>query len=397
MIRLLFFTLCILTGIAAGWWLSQGLPPLGTMRASSVEKSGINENNRAAFSDSESQSSTDQGSLGNNNEMARITERHSPAAHSYYDGIMKVAPAVVSLYARNSTGNQPNSQGSGVIIDANGIVLTNSHLIEHLDVITVVLSDGRSYAAKLIGSDQETDLAVVKIETQNLPFLSLDEAAPLRVGDVVLAIGNPFGVGQTVTQGIVSATRRRVAGGSVWQNFVQIDAAINPGNSGGALINPYGQLVGVNTAVFRGDSGAVGIGFSIPADLLAQVVPQIIENGSVARGWLGIGVDDIAMFPALRKFNISGAVITEVPKNSPAKAGGLRPMDIVVRLGEETIANATQLLLKVSAVPPGATVKLSILRSTQAESLTDPTQVIVFDAIDLKMRLGLRPTLSTSR
>ncbi|MFT5044402.1 MAG: serine protease DegS, partial [Porticoccaceae bacterium] len=213
----------------------------------------------------------------------------------------------------------------------------------------------------------------------------------------VLAIGNPCGVGQTVTQGIVSATRRKVAGGSVWQNFVQIDAAINPGNSGGALINPYGQLVGVNTAVFRGDSGAVGIGFSIPADLLAQVVPQIIENGSVARGWLGIGVEDIAMFPALRKFNINGAVITEALENSPANAGGLQPMDIVVRLGEETIANATQLLLKVSALPPGATVKLSILRSTKADSLTDSMEVAGFDAIDLKVRLGLRPTLTVVR
>ncbi|MFT5895716.1 MAG: S1-C subfamily serine protease [bacterium] len=397
MIRLLFFTICIVTGIAAGWWWSQGLPHLSSLLAKSGDKSGIDGNNDAAVLNSQNKSSSNPGAFSDNGETAQITERHSPAALSFYDGIMKVAPAVVSLYARNSASNQSNSQGSGVIVDANGIILTNFHLIENLDLITVVLSDGRSYAAKLIGSDQETDLAVVKIETQNLPFLRLDEAAPLRVGDIVLAIGNPFGVGQTVTQGIVSATRRKVAGGSVWQNFVQIDAAINPGNSGGALINPYGQLVGVNTAVFRGDSGAVGIGFSIPADLLAQVVPQIIENGSVARGWLGIGVEDIAMFPALRKFNINGAVITEALENSPANAGGLQPMDIVVRLGEETIANATQLLLKVSALPPGATVKLSILRSTKADSLTDSMEVAGFDAIDLKVRLGLRPTLTVVR
>lgn len=397
MIRLLFFTLCTLIGIAAGWWWSQDLPASNATPTSSAERPETSRNSSPTKSNIPSQVASDQDLIKESNDTAQIAERQRPAAFSYHDGIMKVAPAVVSLYAKNSANNQPSSQGSGVIVDANGIVLTNFHLLENLDLITVVLSDGRSYAAKLIGSDRETDLAVVKIETQNLPFLRLDEAAPLRVGDVVLAIGNPFGVGQTVTQGIVSATRRRVAGGSVWQNFIQIDAAINPGNSGGALINPYGQLVGVNTAVFRGDSGAVGIGFSIPADLLAQVVPQIIENGSVARGWLGIGVDDITMFPALRKFNISGAVITAVLENSPADAGGLQPMDIVVRLGEETIANATQLLLKVSALPPGATVKLSVLRSTAADSLTDPTQDIGFDAVDLKMRLGLRPTLTELR
>lgn len=321
----------------------------------------------------------------------------SPVVLSYHDGIMKVAPSVVSLYARDSTNSRPSTQGSGVIVDSDGIVLTNLHLIDGLDSLTVVLSDGRSYAAQLIGSDQETDLAVVKIDAQNLPFLRLDEAAPLRVGDVVLAIGNPFGVGQTVTQGIVSATRRRVAGGTVWQNFLQIDAAINPGNSGGALINPYGQLVGVNTAVFRGDSGAIGIGFSIPADLLVQVVPQIIENGSVARGWLGIGVDDITMFPILRDRDTQGAVITAVLPDSPASEGGLQPMDIVVRLGEEDIVNATQLLLKVSALPPGATVKLSLIRSSQSNSLTDPTQPLEFKEIDLKMRLGSRPLLTVSQ
>ena len=375
------------------------MPSLSSLPFNFNSESYVGESRNTTISNSNDpvpaiQRSSSNANLSNADDSEQITVRHNPAAVSYYDGIMKVAPAVVSLYARNSDGNQPNSQGSGVIVDANGIVLTNLHLVENLDLITVVLSDGRSYAAKLIGSDQETDLAVVKIETQNLPFLRLDEARPLRVGDVVLAIGNPFGVGQTVTQGIVSATRRRVAGGSVWQNFIQIDAAINPGNSGGALINPFGQLVGVNTAVFRGDSGATGIGFSIPADLLAQVVPQIIENGSVARGWLGIGVDDITMFPALRKFNVSGAVVTAVIENSPAVIGGLRPMDIVVRLGEEPVENATQLLLKVSALPPGATVKLSILRSAQASSLTDPTQAIGFTAVDLKMRLGLRPTVT---
>ena len=308
---------------------------------------------------------------------------------------MKVAPSVVSVYANsngNSDNNRPNtSQGSGVIVDDNGIVLTNLHLVEGFDSITVVLNSGREYSAILIGSDRETDLAVVRIAASGLPYVRLDEAPPLRVGDIVLAIGNPFDVGQTVTQGIVSATSRRVAGGSAWQNFVQIDAAINPGNSGGALINPNGQLVGVNTAVFRGDSGAVGIGYSIPAELLAQVVPQIIENGSVARGWLGIGVDDLRMFPSLGAKAIQGAVITGVLEDSPASRGGLRYMDVVTGLGEQPILSATQLLLQVSALPPGATVKLVLLRNTESEPLSNLNEPGELEEVVLKVKLGERP------
>jgi len=392
MIRLLFFASCLIVGVFGGWWLSTGSLPEVTPFAPST--------NIADSSDQPAISNSQQNEVASaaiTTVPSPDTSRSSQPVFSYHDGIMRVAPSVVSLYARDSTEKRPSSQGSGVIVDADGIVLTNLHLINGLDLITVVLSDGRSYAANLIGSDQETDLAVVRIDARNLPYLRLDEAAPLRVGDVVLAIGNPFGVGQTVTQGIVSATRRRVAGGTVWQNFLQIDAAINPGNSGGALINSLGQLVGVNTAVFRGDQSAVGIGFSIPADLLVQVVPQIIENGSVARGWLGIGADDITMFPVLNDEAIEGAVITAVLPDGPASNGGLRPMDIVVRLGEEKIMNATQLLLKVSALPPGATVKLSLLRSTTYDSLTDPTQALQFSEIDLKMRLGLRPALSATQ
>lgn len=393
MTRSLFFLLCILAGAAAGWWWSQK-PSLASVGKLFSQYTPANNTNSSASAPPRSDIQLAGQAVTRND--ATPPSRSTPgdlAAFSYYDGIMKVAPAVVSLFASNSANNQATSQGSGVIVDTNGIVLTNFHLIDNLDLITVVLSNGRSYAAKLIGNDQETDLAVVKIDAQNLPFLRLDEAAPLRVGDVVLAIGNPFGVGQTVTQGIVSATRRKVAGGSVWQNFIQTDAAINPGNSGGALINPHGQLVGVNSAVFRGDSGAMGISYSIPADLLSQVVPQIIEHGSVARGWLGIGTEDITMYPALSKLNVRGAVVTEVLDNSPAKAGNLRVMDIVVRLGEQTIVDATQLLLEISALPPGATVKLSILRGAQSEPATESTQAARFEAMDLKVTLGQRPSL----
>lgn len=321
-----------------------------------------------------------------------------PPVFSYHDGIMKVAPSVVSLYASTSleaASLGETSQGSGVIVASDGIVLTNLHLVEDLTVITIVLSNGSQYPGTLIGSDRETDLAVVKIPATNLPYVKLDDAPPVRVGDVVLAIGNPFGVGQTVTQGIVSATRRRIAGGTVWQNFLQIDAAINPGNSGGALINPHGQLVGVNTAVFRGESNAVGIGFSIPADLLAQVVPQIIDHGSVARGWLGIGVDDLRMFPTLLGQTEHGAVITSVLDDSPAGQSGLRRMDIVTQLGEQKISSATQLSLLVSALPPGGTVQLSILRRPENSDDNTPPDADNLQQVELKMRLGTRPNMDS--
>ncbi len=399
MTRLIFFIVCITLGAGAGWWWSL-LSSAPAQPVFSDRETAPSPPFKTALGTRENRVNPPQKASLQHAETKATDTSSYPRVTSYHDGIMKVAPSVVSLYARssqNTTVTGSTSQGSGVIVAGDGIVLTNLHLIDGLDVITVVLSDGRSFPARLIGSDQETDLAVVRIDVNNLPYLRLDEAAPLRVGDIVLAIGNPFGVGQTVTQGIVSATRRRVAGGSVWQNFIQIDAAINPGNSGGALINPFGQLVGVNTAVFRGDSGAMGIGFSIPADLLAQVVPQIIENGSVVRGWLGIGVDDPAMFHTLRNQGISGAVITDVLADSPASLGGLKRSDVVQALGEQPINNATQLLLEVSALPPGATVKLTVLRSTLATSLTDPTQVVEFKRVDLKVTLGTRPTPGVTR
>lgn len=429
--RVFFLAICVLSGLAVGLWYSKtatvssddsqpNLNPLADSRAPSVSNDPTsrpdtlvtlsqNANINNPVTAVASESLTTEGTQANTpratlQSRPNTTNKESDTANdvatiaaplSYHQGIMKVAPSVVSVYAsskdESSANRRDTSQGSGVIVERNGIILTNLHLIEGFDSITVVLNSGREYPAILIGSDQETDLAVVRIAASNLPFVRLDEAPPLRVGDVVLAIGNPFDVGQTVTQGIVSATSRRVAGGSAWQNFVQIDAAINPGNSGGALINTLGQLVGVNTAVFRGDQGAIGIGYSIPAELLAQVVPQIIENGSVARGWLGIGVDDLRMFPSLGPKAIQGAVITGVLEDSPASRGGLRYLDVVTGLGEQPIRNATQLLLQVSALPPGATVKLVLLRSADPESVTDLQKPGNLQEVVLKMRLGKRP------
>ena len=351
--------------------------------------------------------------------------------YSYHDGIMRVAPSVVSLYAsatgaagsrtggaRETTadaaagaavpaprsgsddggadrGRQRLSQGSGVVVDPDGIVLTNLHLVEGADTINVVLADGTPHTGRLVGSDRETDLAVVEIDPSGVPArglaaVDLDDAPPLRVGDVVLAIGNPFGVGQTVTQGIVSATRRRVAGGSAWQDFVQIDAAINPGSSGGALINPAGQLVGVTTAVFRGSppttgggaSGggpAEGIGFAIPAELLSRVVPEIIADGRVVRGWLGVGADDLPMFPELHRRVPRGAVITGVLPDSPAARGGLVRRDVVTRVDGRAIEDATDLLLLVSSLGPGSEIRLAVERDGESR--------------ELSVRLGERPPL----
>ncbi len=358
----LFMLLCIVAGVAMGLALYRFIPALnGTSVANPSQQ----------------------------NNVAPSIFKRKFSSHSYHEGIMKVAPSVVSIYSSETIYKSPvsrlqganeepviaprerrsTSQGSGVIIDPNGLVLTNWHLIEHADEINVVLSDGSLHSATIIGHDSETDLAVVKINATHLPAAPVNAEIGLRVGDIVLAIGNPFGVGQTITQGIVSATARQVAGASAWQNFVQIDAAINPGNSGGALISPDGDLVGINTAVFLRDNGAEGIGFAIPAQLLGQIVPQLIQNGRVSRGWLGIGADDLQMFPGINRVVDKGAVITGVLESSPAHFGGLKPYDVVIAANQQPIANATELLLLISGMPPGSEVPLKVLRNGEALTL----------------------------
>ena len=307
---------------------------------------------------------------------------------SYNAGVTLAAPSVVSVYASfapdQSDSSTPviqsvrTSQGSGVIVEADGLIVTNRHIVDNADTINVALSDGRLHPATMIGSDSETDIAVLRIPGENLPALSLELARPLAVGDVVLAIGNPFGVGQTVTQGIVSATRRRIAGTSPWQSFVQIDAAINPGNSGGALINPAGELVGVNTAVFRGpndtgptplainrpDTIAQGIGFAIPATLVAKVVPDIVRFGRVARGWIGIDAADLPMFPDLarRLGTASGAAITNLVPMGPAERDGLSIGDVVTAIDGVEILNANALMLAIAAGRPQEVTRLDVIR-----------------------------------
>lgn len=310
----------------------------------------------------------------------QIGQRFTP--FSYNDGVTRVAPSVVSLYSSETIYRAPiidklqdsinpriaplerssTNQGSGVIISSDGLIVTNYHLVKDADVIDVVLSDGSLHKGNIIGSDPETDLAIVRIPAAGLPAAPIAEDLTLRVGDIVLAIGNPFGVGQTVTQGIVSATRRQAPGTDSWQNFVQIDAAINPGNSGGALITPDGNLVGINTSVFFRESGAEGIGFAIPASLVQKVVPQILEHGRVIRGWLGIESDDLPWFHEVNESIDSGAVITAVLPDSPAEIGGLQRFDVIFALNGKEIKDARELLLQVFNEPPGSVITLSINR-----------------------------------
>lgn len=413
--KALYFILCVVIGVTIGiLWTSNSKQAESDNMASVDAMTSNGQKTDVLNDDKERENQNEVPALTSYEPLVReadtantgISDRSKPATEpttiypvkSYHEGIMRVAPAVASVYANKTSqagivDQASITQGSGVIVDADGIVLTNLHLLTGLDEITVVLSDGRLFPGTLIGSDPETDLAVVRIPATGLPFLELNEAPPAKVGDVVLAIGNPFGVGQTVTQGIVSATRRRVANGSLWQSFIQIDAAINPGNSGGALINPYGQLVGVNTAIILADSGAVGIGFSIPAELLAQVVPQIIDNGSVARGWLGIDAEDLRLFPAIHSKVRKGAVVTEVAIDGPAYSAGVKSGDVVLRLGEQEIESATQFLLAVSALPPDATVKLVLLRDPDKQLFRESGKSTKLVQHEYKVKLGRRPAV----
>jgi serine protease DegS len=235
-----------------------------------------------------------------------------------------------------------NSLGSGVIVSRDGYILTNNHVVENAAGIEVLLHDGRNAEAKLVGTDPETDVAVLKIGLEQLPTITLSQDKNLLVGDVVLAIGNPFGVGQTVTMGIVSATGRDRVGINTFENFIQTDAAINPGNSGGALVDAKGNLVGINTAIFSRSGGSQGIGFAIPMSIARDIMSQIIETGQVSRGWLGVEAQDIT--PQLAEsFNlqgVTGVIIAGIQRSGPAAQAGLRPGDIITSINGQTATAA---------------------------------------------------------
>lgn len=325
-------------------------------------------------------------------EMLEAPANMTPAQGSYRDAAQRAMPAVVNIYTTKEA-RQPKSPfmddplfkrffgeqqeerqfslGSGVIMSTEGYVLTNNHVVETADEIEVALADGRKVAAKVVGTDPETDLAILKINLKDLPAITLGHIEETKVGDVVLAIGNPFGVGQTVTMGIVSALGRSHLGINTFENFIQTDAAINPGNSGGALIDTHGNLLGINTAIYSRSGGSLGIGFAIPVSTVKRVMESIISTGSVVYGWIGVEPQDITpelaeSFGLSRK---SGAIIAGVLKNGPADKAGMKPGDILVAVEGKPVEDTTDMLNLVAQLTPGNKAKLTVLRKNQETTL----------------------------
>ncbi len=277
-------------------------------------------------------------------------------------------------------GNEPQvGLGSGVIVSASGYILTNNHVVDGADEIEVSLNDSRRAHAKVIGTDPDSDLAVLKIELDRLPVIVLGNSDTLQVGDQVLAIGNPFGVGQTVTGGIVSALGRNQLGINTFENFIQTDAAINPGNSGGALVDTAGHLLGINTAIYSRSGGSMGIGFAIPVATAKLVLEGIVKDGQVTRGWIGVEPNDLS--PELAEtFGVkaqSGVIITGVMQSAPAAQAGIRPGDVIVEVAGKATTNVAELLGAVAALKPGTAAKFTLLRREER--------------IELRVTPGTRP------
>ncbi len=268
------------------------------------------------------------------------------------------------FYGERNSAQPQTGLGSGVIVSPDGYILTNNHVIEEADEIQVTLNDGRTAVAQVIGTDPETDLAVLKINFTELPAITWGNSEQIAIGDGVLAIGNPFGVGQTVTSGIISALGRTQLGINTFENFIQTDAAINPGNSGGALVDVQGHLVGINTAIYSRSGGSMGIGFAIPTSTARQVLEAIVRDGEVVRGWIGVEPQDLTAELA-EGFGLKpqpGVIITGVLQNSPAANAGLRPGDVVTAVGAKTVSKVSELLSAVAALPPGEASTLSVIR-----------------------------------
>jgi serine protease DegQ len=327
-----------------------------------------------------------------------------PATNSYSVAAKRASPAVVSItaskapvrntqrndpwfeffFGQQQQGNQPQmGLGSGVIVAEEGYLLTNNHVIEGADDIQVMLTDGRKAQAKVVGTDPESDLAVLKITLDKLPAITFGNVDQLQVGDVVLAIGNPFGVGQTVTSGIVSALGRNQLGINTFENFIQTDAAINPGNSGGALVDIQGNLQGINTAIFSRSGGSMGIGFAIPANTAQQVMQSLIKEGQVRRGWIGVETRELT--PEISEtFNLpvnEGVLITGVLQDGPAGTAGIRPGDVVVKINEVVIKSPSQLLTTVANLVPNKPATFHIQRGR--------------DALNMAITVGQRPKMQT--
>jgi len=261
--------------------------------------------------------------------------------------------------------------GSGVIVSTSGYILTNNHVVENADEIEVILNDSRHAVAKVIGTDPDSDLAVLKIELDRLPAIVLGNSDMLQVGDQVLAIGNPFGVGQTVTSGIVSALGRNQLGINTFENFIQTDAAINPGNSGGALVDTSGNLLGINTAIYSRSGGSMGIGFAIPVSTAKMVLEGIVKDGQVTRGWIGVEPNELS--PELAQtFAVAaqqGIIITGVLQNGPAAKAGMKPGDVVTRVSGHDVRNVAELLSAIAALKPGNVAAIDVQRGNDKTAL----------------------------
>ncbi|MDH2915237.1 MAG: trypsin-like peptidase domain-containing protein [Gallionella sp.] len=322
----------------------------------------------------------------------------------------KVMPAVVNIFTTNEVNQQAHpfmddprfrfffgdefddnasqqnsSLGSGVLVSHDGYILTNHHVVESADQIEVAFADGRKTKGHIIGTDPETDLAVIKVDIgNNLPAVTFAGAEAAHVGDIVLAVGNPFGVGQTVTMGIVSALKRNHLGLNTFENFIQTDAAINPGNSGGALADVEGNLLGINSAIYSPNGGSLGIGFAIPVSTAKKIMEQIIQNGSVTRGWIGVAVQDMTpeLAESFKLKDTQGVLISEVVRGSPADKAGIKAGDILVSIADSTLTDSTVMLDTISALVPGNTVALKLLRNQ--------TDVVV------QVKVGKRPKPKTT-
>ena len=320
-------------------------------------------------------------------EATASTAARQPPLTSYAEAVRRAAPAVVNIYtARIVTERLPRnllqdpfgelgpryrqrleqSLGSGVIVDPAGQVVTNHHVVANAAAIRVQLADGREADAEVIGRDPDTDLALLRIGLRDLPTIELGRSSALRVGDIVLAIGNPLGLSATVTQGIVSATGRGQLGVAVFESFIQTDAPINVGNSGGALINARGELVGINTAIIARNLGVEGIGFAIPVDLVRGVVGELVARGRVVRGWLGFDVANIDDASA-RAVGLArgGVVVSQIYQGSPAQQAGLQPGDLITRIGGRAPASAQEVQVRIAASQPGTALLLGVQRGDQ--------------------------------
>jgi Do/DeqQ family serine protease len=312
-----------------------------------------------------------------------------PSTGSFHGAVQRATPSVVNIFTskesrsprhpllsdplfRRFFGEQmPDeaqraaSLGSGVIVSNTGYVLTNHHVVEAADEIEVALHDGKKLLAKVVGNDPETDLAVLRVNAENLPAITFGSSDALKVGDVVLAIGNPFGVGQTVTGGIVSALGRTGLGINTFENFIQTDAAINPGNSGGALVDVGGNLVGINTAIFSRSGGNMGIGFAIPVSTAQMVLEQIVKSGSVTRGWIGVEVQEItpAVAESFRLKSKHGALIATVLRGGPADKAGVKPGDVLVEVEGKPVPDPATMLNLIAALAPGHSARMKLQRA----------------------------------